>query len=248
MSYDEVSYINIVSKQLLEKIDSFIQEKFSSWINSWVQGLSVSVQYQEKCNHLFDKGLAINSKESCAFKSGFYAIYRDEFTPSTELSKRLLGCDINEFNQFEQEKLILLEHKIWASLFEFIMPEGETLSLSTELKLPVIKYKIVILDTTYFFYGAASFVNRLRIQSLNKSTLPKVQLLTSSINESEVTLDIKIPSLKVRLNQLSALTVGDVIPLNQLLNKPLPVNLMGNSNNLKGYLVSNQNQKAIILE
>ena len=246
MSATSRSNVHLVSTETEKRLRKLVESCLNQWSENWGLEATLTIDLVENGGSLFSHiqpNKDMTKIESCRE----FSCFTKSDSLALKLAQNILSCDEHILTQSDQAYMNKFGKQALSNLFTDLSSQ---ISVSEQaLDDPfVISYRVLFEDEQMYLYFTSSVVRQLRCQKVKRNHLVKVLPMEEGLDKKHTRILVALKTVKLSIKQLSSLTKGDVIPLQQNLNDPLSISVQSQQEILKGYLVKHQNKKSIILD
>ncbi|TMO66636.1 hypothetical protein CWC19_15845 [Pseudoalteromonas aurantia] len=235
--------VGVVSSEVNEKIRGVLSDCIKQWSSQWFIAPIYDLSF--KFNDSLFSSVEVAESFKCIHETAGYKLLAEDICVRSSLLQDLFNCDKQTLEQIESELSIDAFQSINDDLVKLIYAK-------CNVALDGVSAEQVLVSVTLSLNGKSFVINldssifTKMMGSLSAKSTPPIRAISIASVEASVPMKIAIKSEKIAFSQAVSLQVGDVIRLTHEIDEPVPVEVNGQRNYLKSYLVKSLNNKAII--
>lgn len=259
MKYSNIKYSGVITNDQLDTLCDDLNTSIKTWLNGWNPKLKLSTSVLKRNMNLFsDDNLKIEENINCINGLIFHKKIKNEFFEKI-IMQFLKLTDKNVLNDHDSSLIKKLNgdcSKTFYMAILGIVEKGSNEGLNVPLKVndvvtTVLSLNVCIDDFEFELYFSDSFVKKYIMLNQSSSNINDTKAINteSIINEiklEELTCGVSLQAAPISIKQLTSLSVGHILKIEQPIDNPMVVNI-NNKPAFLGYLVKSDGEKSIYL-
>ncbi len=247
-----VRYSGKLTGSLERELCAQVEQRFSTWFDAWfVQGKSsLAVALERTADKLFDTQCVTLGEQQTLVLSQEFALLGE---PDTKAKLPQLAMAVIGQSDGDAQLLTHIGEKMFADLAQHLSMASAPVSGAKSAQDALVFDSALSLLVSIAGHNLVLHLSDAYLHHFTKSksvieekTIRPLALKHASEGNS-VEFELKLDSEQISVGQLMALQVGHVIVLKQQIKEPLALTGGEGKTQLKGYLVKNDQQKAVFI-
>lgn len=154
------------------------------------------------------------------------------------------ACDFEKNKVNKTDSVIINNYieKIFQDLYSTLNVDKETEKIEPQI---FSKIRLTIDTSEFVLHVTSSFIDKFFMDKRRTINLKPFNLI--SVIDSKVDIDINLLTNEINIQSIMGLKKGDVIKLNQQIKEPIKIKVNQIQSSIGSFVVSKNNQKAIIV-